>query len=103
MPEQELEALAHQTGHRVASLAGALGLTPRQLERIFKGRFGIGPKRWIRMKRMILARNRLRTAESVKSVGWETGFKQPSHFSHEFRRYLGTSPSSLFDGENSVS
>jgi AraC-like DNA-binding protein len=93
MPEQELEALAHQSGYRVDKVARSLGLTRRQFERVFKAQFATCPKRWMTSKRMELARGRLPTAESVKSVGYETGFRDPSHFCHDFKRFFGVVPS----------
>jgi AraC-like DNA-binding protein len=93
MPEAELEALTHQAGYRIDRLAGALALTPRQLERIFKTRFGVSPKRWVTARRMSYALQKLPLAGSVKSVGWEVGYRRSSAFSQAFRWHFGIKPS----------
>lgn len=81
-----------QSGFGVAALARRCEISERELRRYIDDRFGVSTHRWISGKRMEMARALLRNGKSVKWISLELQFKQESHFSREFKRVYGTSP-----------
>ncbi|HEX9046498.1 MAG TPA: helix-turn-helix domain-containing protein, partial [Verrucomicrobiae bacterium] len=69
------------------------GISPRQLQRLFRGRFGCTPQEWLNQQRIIAAQAGLCSGEPVKKVALELGFKQCSHFCRQFKAYVGVTPS----------
>jgi AraC-like DNA-binding protein len=49
----------------------------------------------LRHLRLNKAKELLRQGWTIKSTAYELGFKQPSHFSREFKRQTGTAPASF--------
>lgn len=76
-----------------AWIAEAVGLSTRQLERLFKRYLGTSPKRFITDARLARARNLLvQTEHSVHEIAVACGFATPSNFSKAFRAHFGVSP-----------
>lgn len=76
-----------------ADLATAVGLSTRQLERLFRRYLERSPKRYYMELRLARARNLLmQTDMSVISVALACGFSSPSHFSKCYRAQYGTTP-----------
>ncbi|MEZ5797741.1 MAG: GlxA family transcriptional regulator [Paracoccaceae bacterium] len=74
-------------------IAERLGISTRQLERIFGRYLNSTPKHYFMEKRMHRARNLLvQTEQSVTAVAMACGFQSTSHFSKVYRTYFGTSP-----------
>ena len=74
-------------------LAAELGLSCRQLERIFARHLGVAPMRYCLELRLTRARNLLMQCEaSVAEVAVASGFTSMSHFSRVFRARFGYSP-----------
>src|SRR5690606_25059977 len=78
----------------IPDMARLAALSPSQLHRIFKRRLGISPINWLRRERINRARRLLADrALSIAEVGRRCGYADPYHFSRDFRRLCGQSPS----------
>ena len=76
-----------------ASLAKDVGMSTRQLERLFRRYVHRSPKRYYMELRLQKARNLLmQTDMSVIEVALACGFTSPSHFSKCYRAHYGTTP-----------
>lgn len=75
------------------SLAGDVGMSTRQLERLFRRYLNRSPKRYYMELRLQKARNLLmQTDMSVINVALACGFASPSHFSKCYRSHYNTTP-----------
>ncbi len=82
----------------IASVAKAIGLGERQLERVFHERVGIRPKFFARVLRMQEARRMLeRTPLSRAALATEAGYTDEAHLLRDFRALCGAAPSKLAD------
>jgi transcriptional regulator GlxA family with amidase domain len=80
----------------VPRLAALIGLSPSRFAHLFRDETGIPPARYLHRLRMQRARVLLeRTFLSVRDVMRQVGFRDPSHFARDFRRYHGVAPSVL--------
>lgn len=76
-----------------ASLAKHVGMSTRQLERLFRRYLNRSPKRYYMELRLQKARNLLmQTDMSVINVALACGFASPSHFSKCYRAHYDTTP-----------
>ena len=76
-----------------AELARQVGLSTRQLERLFRRYLNRSPKRYYMELRLGKARNLLlQTDMSVINVALASGFTSPSHFSKCYRAHYQTTP-----------
>jgi len=76
-----------------ATLARDVGMSTRQLERLFRRYLGRSPKRYYMELRLQKARNLLMQTEmSVINVALACGFSSPSHFSKCYRAHYDTTP-----------
>ncbi len=76
-----------------ANLAQAVGMSTRQLERLFRRYLNRSPKRYYMEMRLQKARNLLmQTDMSVINVALACGFASPSHFSKCYRSHYNTTP-----------
>ena len=91
--DRALEQLAAGVGYDVQKLADQTEFSLRKLERLFKRKLHRTPRDWLRMMRMRRAAAMLDSADSIKQVSYELGFKQPSHFCREFKLHHGVSAS----------
>ncbi|MBV7409930.1 GlxA family transcriptional regulator [Maritimibacter sp. DP1N21-5] len=74
-------------------LAEEVGLSTRQLERLFRRYLNRSPKRYYMELRLARARNLLMQTEmNVINVALACGFTSPSHFSKCYRAQYGTTP-----------
>ncbi|CAD5375144.1 HTH-type transcriptional regulator ArgR [Rubrivivax sp. A210] len=74
-------------------IAGLVGVSRRQLERLFKQHMGELPSRWYLSLRLQRAQRLLRqTPQSVMQVGLACGFASGSHFSNAYRAFFGHTP-----------
>lgn len=74
-------------------LAQDIGLSTRQLERLFRRYLNRSPKRYYMELRLQKARNLLmQTDMSVINVAIACGFSSPSHFSKCYRSHYNTTP-----------
>ncbi|WP_081535908.1 GlxA family transcriptional regulator [Rhodovulum sp. P5] len=76
-----------------AVLARDVGMSTRQLERLFRRYLNQSPKRYYMELRLVKARNLLmQTDMSVINVALACGFASPSHFSKCYRAHYDTTP-----------
>ena len=76
-----------------ADLAEEVGMSTRQLERLFRRYLNRSPKRYYMELRLQKARNLLmQTDMSVINVALACGFASPSHFSKCYRAHYRTTP-----------
>ncbi len=76
-----------------ATLAKNVGMSTRQLERLFRRYLSRSPKRYYMDLRLQKARNLLmQTDMSVINVALACGFASPSHFSKCYRAHYSTTP-----------
>lgn len=76
------------------ALARAAGVTPRQLQRLFRQHLGERPQDCYRRLRLAAARERLVAgAEDIVEVALATGFRSASHFTKVYRQHFGRTPS----------
>lgn len=80
-------------------IAQMVGLTRRQLHRLFREHTGLAPTDFYRDLRLRMARNLLRqTPTKVIDIALAAGFGSHSHFSKVYREHFGVSP--LKDRQN---
>lgn len=73
-------------------------LSPDYLRRLFKEHTGMPPKQYLTVQRMRAARFDLRqTDRLVKEIAARTGYGDAFHFSRQYRRFWGISPSAERD------
>jgi len=74
-------------------IADELGISIRQIERLFQRHLGTSPKRFIMEARLTRARNLLvQTDQSITEVAVACGFRTPSTFSKVYRAHFGVAP-----------
>ena len=74
-------------------LAKMLGISTRQLERIFCRYLNTSPKRYILKLRLHRARNLIvQSDQAITEIAMACGFTSTSHFSKVYRDHFGTSP-----------
>ena len=93
-----LAAIAHmeafiESPARLAEIAGAVSLSPRQLERLFRQHIGKKPTRYYMDLRLQRARLLLRqTTMSITQIAVATGFASASHFTRSYGELFERSP-----------
>jgi len=89
----------HQRLHEpiaIAALAARVNLSPSRFRQLFTLQTGVAPALYLQRLRLRRARLLIeRTFLSVKEVMGLVGYSDPSHFSRDFRRVHGVSPSGL--------
>ena len=85
----------------ISELAAELGMSRSQLYRKFAALTDKSVNQFIRSLRLDKARELLRTTDlNVAEVAYDTGFKNPSHFSRAYSLEFGIPPSR--EQENSI-
>jgi AraC family transcriptional regulator of arabinose operon len=80
----------------VPGLAARVNLSPSRFRALFSAQTGLGPAQYLQRLRLRRARLLIeRTFLTVKEVMALVGYNDPSHFSREFRRFHGVTPSAL--------
>lgn len=93
LSRQALTARGFQNGWTRASLARAHGLSPSQLDRLWRKELGLTPKQHWEQRRLETACFRLQNETTpVKEIAYDLGFSHLSHFSIWFRGMKGVSP-----------
>jgi transcriptional regulator GlxA family with amidase domain len=78
----------------VEEMAIAVGLSVPHFQRLFKHHAGIPPKTYLQDIRLTKAKELLRaTFLRVKEIGVKTGLTNESHFTREFKKRFGMTPS----------
>jgi AraC-like DNA-binding protein len=78
----------------VATLASMAGLSPSHFAALFSKLTGEAPRHYLARLRVHRAAQLLRTTNhTVKTIAQRVGYEDPLHFSRNFRRIFGQSPS----------
>ena len=87
--EQRLDTPPH-----VPAIARYVGVSSRQLERMFHSELGMGPAAFQRRLRLEYGRWLLdNSSRKITDVAIDAGFADSSHFAREFKTVFGSSPS----------
>ncbi|WP_285056579.1 AraC family transcriptional regulator [Pedobacter ginsengisoli] len=99
--EYTLKQLLHTGGNlKVSDLERPLGISARQVERVFRSRVGISPKDIGKFMRLNTALHALENnpGQQLSLLGYELGYFDPAHFSKDFKQFTGISPSAIRSG-----
>jgi AraC-like DNA-binding protein len=92
---ERFRTLAASSGYNARKLARTLNISERHLQRIFSSALAESPQGWLNRQRLVVAREMLSRASSVKEVAYALGFRRASQFSRDFRLEFGELPSQL--------
>ncbi len=90
-------------GHpSVQDIADNIGLSERQLERLFKNNVGLSPKKYLSLIRLHNARSALKQANSctLTDIAHMIGFYDQAHFNREFKNAIGITPGEYVSRQN---
>jgi len=77
----------------IRQIADRVGVSARQVERLFREQIGTSPKAFYLKLRLARARTLLRqTIDPILAIAVECGFGSTSHFSHAYKRLFGIAP-----------
>jgi len=77
-------------------LAAQVGVSRRQLSRLFIGEFNQSPGEFVRTTRLRYTKWLLQnSSESITEIALRTGFSDCGHFIRQFRRQFGCTPGAL--------
>jgi AraC family transcriptional regulator len=80
----------------IRELGERVHLSPWHFTHLFKAQTGVSPKQYMVERKMRRAEELLdQSFLSVKEIAAGLGFGHQSHFSREFKKHCGTSPSNL--------
>ncbi|KRS13700.1 AraC family transcriptional regulator [Roseovarius atlanticus] len=89
---------------KLGELAAMVGVSVRQLERLFMAFLNTSPSRYYLEIRLEKARNLLRQTEmSITEISVLCGFTSPTHFSRAYRKLYSIAPSKEADATTPVS
>ncbi|HSB54266.1 MAG TPA: helix-turn-helix domain-containing protein [Gemmatimonadales bacterium] len=94
-PPPALVSLARGTLRSVSGAAAAAGVSTRQIERLSAQWTGLSPRELIHLVRFQRALARLRRfpEQSLARIAHESGFADHAHFTRDFSRFAGVTPS----------
>jgi AraC family transcriptional regulator len=78
---------------RTAELARVAGLSKSHFTRLFAKRFGSRAQVYIMHRRVAMAQALMQTEAPLSEIALSCGMSDQSHFSKQFRRVVGVSPS----------
>ena len=77
----------------IKQISDRVGISARQVERLFREQVGTSPKAFYLKLRLARARTLLRqTIDPILAVAVECGFGSTSHFCHAYKRVFGLAP-----------
>lgn len=84
----------HQGLLPLEALKEQVPISPRQLQREFKNRYGISPKAYTRLARLNAIQHYMQNAikPDFSALAYAHGFADQAHFIREFRSITGNSP-----------
>jgi AraC-like DNA-binding protein len=85
--------LPERARYNVTEAAKLLRCSERQLRRCCLKAFGRTAQDWLNDERLKAAAKLLCVESCIKTIALDLGFKQPSHFSRQFKLHYGMSPS----------
>lgn len=81
-------------GRTVERIAGRLGFSTAYCNRLFHEAFGLSPRQYLSQVKLQLAKRwLLDPSSSVSDVALRLGYRDIAHFSRQFKRWSGVSPS----------
>lgn len=82
---------------RIPMLARDAGISERRLAMLFRRHIGMSPKHYARLLRFRIVVDQAHLAEHVNwsQLAADGGFCDQAHFTHEFRRFAGITPSAF--------
>lgn len=85
---------AHNGGCTIPDLLNWSGLSLKSLERHFKKHFGLSPKQYLRLQRVLLALAtcRAKPESSLTSIAYSFGYFDQAHFINEVKKFTGLNP-----------
>jgi AraC-like DNA-binding protein len=86
------ESLAFDCNFRIGKLAKTCQVSVRTLQRHFRKHYDLTLREWLREARLEKSRTMLPDAGCIKTVAYELGYKQPSHFTRDFKQRYGVPP-----------
>ena len=86
------ETLAFTCNFRISKLAEKCHVSVRTLQRHFRKNYDFTLREWLREVRLEKSRVMLPEARCVKTVAYDLGYKQPSHFTRDFKQRYGIPP-----------
>lgn len=87
----------------VTSLALAMGVSERTLERLCKRGFGFTPKQLLRQKRFLRTLERVRGVLDQPLSGLiDDGYFDQAHFNRDFRQFMGVTPTAYFNSPREI-
>ncbi|MEO8876088.1 MAG: AraC family transcriptional regulator, partial [Polyangiaceae bacterium] len=93
-----IHLIEHHVDVRVSIIADEVGVSERQLERLFDERVGIGPKslaRVVRMRRALSAFAEHRGNASWSRIAAHVGYADQAHLARDIVRFTSLTPSQL--------
>jgi AraC-like DNA-binding protein len=91
--EGALSASGMDRGASIASLAATVGVVPRTLQRHFRKRTGLAPKRYAAVQRFSGALRQVALGrESLAHIAAEAGYSDQAHLTTDLGRHAGLSP-----------
>lgn len=92
---ETIRTMSSECEYSSTALARCMGISVRQLQRLFKQHLCCSPRTWLREERLQLARRMLLDSASVKEVALTLSFRQASQFCRDFRGRFGYTPTDL--------
>ncbi|REE03131.1 AraC family transcriptional regulator with amidase-like domain [Citricoccus muralis] len=94
-----MEAIAADpaAGHSVASMASAIGVSVRHLNRMFQAETSTTPARWLEQVRVDAARALILDGHPIARVAERSGLGSDETLRRAFARHLGTTPTAFRD------
>jgi transcriptional regulator GlxA family with amidase domain len=89
---QDWQKLAREANCSVAVMSKLCGVSVRTVERYFLKNLGQKPKKWLAEQRLSQAFEFLQNGFSVKEIASQLGYKSAHHFSRDFKKQFGLSP-----------
>lgn len=78
----------------VAGVAKEMNLSRSQCSKLFSKVYGLSPRQYVSQQKLKLAKELLVTTHlPMTDIAEKLGFQSASHFSRQFRRWTGQSPS----------
>ncbi len=93
--DQAKEILSEDLDRRLSleAVASAVGLSRYHFLRLFKRQTGMPPHQFRTQRRIDAARRLIRKGLPFSQVALDVGFNDQSHFSNNFRKFIGATPS----------
>ncbi|RIX52372.1 AraC family transcriptional regulator [Paenibacillus nanensis] len=80
----------------IASVAKEMNMSRSQCTKLFTKVYGLSPRQYVSRRKLMLAKEMLvKTYLPVSEIAERLGFQSASHFSRQFRRWTGYSPTAF--------